>query len=79
MIEEFKKNGIKVAQNIGKDNLKSQLQLASKMKVKYSLILGQREVLEDTIIVRDMENSIQEVLPQKGIIKEIKKRIKELK
>jgi len=79
LIEEFKKNGIKVAQNIGKDNLKSQLQLASKMKVKYSLILGQREVLEDTIIVRDMENSIQEVLPQKGIIKEIKKRIKELK
>lgn len=79
LIEEFKNNGIKVAQNIGKDNLKSQLQLASKMKVKYSLILGQREVLEDTIIVRDMENSIQEVLPQKGIIKEIKKRIKELK
>ena len=76
LIEEFKNNGIKVAQNIGKDNLKSQLQLASKMKVKYSLILGQREVLEDTIIVRDMENSIQEVLPQKGIIKEIKKRIK---
>jgi len=79
LIEEFKKNGIKVAQNIGKDNLKSQLQLASKMKVKYSLILGQKEAMEETIIVRDMENNIQEVLSQKGIVKEIKKRIKALK
>jgi len=79
LIEEFKKNGIKVTQNISKDNLKSQLQLASKMKVKYSLILGQKEAMEETIIVRDMENNIQEVLSQKGIVKEIKKRIKALK
>lgn len=77
LIEKFKKSGIKVGHNIGKDNLKSQLQIAAKQKVKYSLILGQKEALENTIILRDMETGVQEIIPLKEITKEIKKRIKE--
>lgn len=76
LIEEFKKAGIKLGQNIGKNNLKTQLRLAAKENVKYTLILGQKEAIDETIIVRNMETGIQEVLPQKGLIKEIKKRLK---
>lgn len=76
LIEEFKKNKIKISENISKDSLKSQLKLADKAKTKYSLILGQKEAIEDTIILRNMETGIQKVIPFKNAIKEIKKRLK---
>lgn len=76
LIEDFKKNKIKVVENIGKGNIKPQLRQAAKMNVKYTLILGQKEVLDETIILRDMETGVQEIIPSKDILKEIKKRIK---
>jgi histidyl-tRNA synthetase len=76
LIEDFKKAGMKIGQNIGKDNLRSQLRLAAKANVKYSLILGQKEVLEETIILRNMESGVQELFPLKEIVKVIKKRVK---
>ena len=77
LIEKFKKAGLKIGQNLGKDNLRIQLHLASKANVKYSLILGQKEALEEKIILRDMETGIQEVFSFKEIIKEMKKRLKD--
>lgn len=76
LINEFEKARIKIAENLGKDNLKLQLSQASKMQVKYTLILGQQECLNNQIILRNMETGIQEILPQKNIIKTIKKKIK---
>ena len=76
LIEKFEKAGLKIGQNLGKDNLRSQLQLASKTNAKYSLILGQKEVLEEKIILRNMETGIQEIFPLKEIIKEIKKKLR---
>jgi len=76
LVEEFKNAGIKIGQNLGKNNIKSQLRLAAKANVKYSLILGQKEALEGTIIIRNMETGIQEIVPLKGIAKEIKKKLR---
>lgn len=75
IIEEFKKARIKILENLEKDNLKSQLSQASQKKVKYALILGQQEYMNNEIILRDMETGVQEILPQKEIIREIKKRL----
>jgi len=76
IIEEFKKSRIKIEENLEKDNLKSQLSLASQKKVKYTLILGQQECVNNEIIIRNMENGIQEIVPQQDLIREIKKRLK---
>jgi histidyl-tRNA synthetase len=76
LIEEFKRNKIKIAENLGKDNLKTQLALAAKLDVNYSLILGQKECIDGTIILRNMKTGIQEIIPQKEIVKEVKKRLK---
>jgi histidyl-tRNA synthetase len=73
IIEEFRKEKIKIAESIGKDSLKAQMKIADKLGVKYVLIFGQQEALEDAILLRDMESGKQKKLPLKNLIKEIKK------
>ena len=52
IIEMFRTTSIYIAQSISKDNRNSQLSLASRMNEPYVLILGQKEVLENSIMVR---------------------------
>lgn len=76
LIEEFWKSGIKIIEAIGKDSLKSQLRLADKEKTTLSLILGQKEVFEENIIIRDMRSGAQETVPLKKAVEEARKRLK---
>ncbi|MFH0987489.1 MAG: histidine--tRNA ligase [Patescibacteria group bacterium] len=76
LLQDFKKSRIRVGENLGKDNLKIQLAQAAGMGVKYTLILGQKEAIDETIIMRDMETGIQEIFPLSEIVKEVKSRIK---
>jgi histidyl-tRNA synthetase len=75
LYEKLRKKNIKVAQAFYKDGLKAQLELANKLKVKFTLILGQKEFGEGTIILRDMEGGIQEIIDFNKIDKEIAKRL----
>ena len=75
IIEMFRTANVYIAQSINKDNLNSQLSLASKMKVPYVLILGQKEVLENSIMVRDMDTGAQESVPMEKVVEIIKKKI----
>lgn len=67
--------GIKTAEALEKDSLKAQLKAADKKRVDFALILGQREVLEDIIIIRDMKTGAQETVAINKVVDEIKKRI----
>ncbi|MBI2062139.1 MAG: hypothetical protein HYT64_00375, partial [Candidatus Yanofskybacteria bacterium] len=40
------------------------------------LIFGQKEALDDTIILREMDTGIQETIPLEKIVDEVKKRLK---
>jgi len=75
IIEMFRTANIYIAQSISKDNLNSQLSLASRMNVPYVLILGQKEVLENSIMVRDMDTGTQESVPMEKVVEIIKKKI----
>ena len=75
IIEMFRTANIYIAQSISKDNLNSQLSLASRMNVPYVLILGQKEVLENSIMVRDMGTGAQESVPMEKVVEIIKKKI----
>lgn len=66
---------IKVAESFSKDGLKPQLEAANRLGVKFSLIIGQKEIMDDTILIRDMESGIQEVVDYKKIVPEIQKRL----
>jgi len=75
LMEDFRKERIKVSESIGRDSLKNQLARAERLGAKYSLILGQKEALDGEIIIRDMANGQQTTVSQEDIIKEVKKRI----
>ena len=76
LIEEFRKAGMRINESFGKDSLKSQLRVADKDRVHFAMILGQREVFEGSIIIRDMQTGTQESVPLERVVEEIKKRLK---
>ena len=76
LIEDFRQEKILVAETFGRDSLKAQLTRAHKLGVKYTLILGQKEALEGSIIVRDMESGKQEIVKLNKVVEEVKKRLK---
>ena len=76
LIEDFRKEGIPISESLGHDSLKAQLKIADKIGVKYTLILGQKEAMEGTILIRDMASGRQETVKLEKIVKEMKKRLK---
>ncbi len=76
LLEDFRAAKIQVSESFGRDSLKAQLARADKIEVKYTLILGQKEALEGTIIIRDMETGRQETIKTEKVVKEIKKKLK---
>ncbi|OGY41839.1 MAG: histidine--tRNA ligase [Candidatus Buchananbacteria bacterium RBG_13_36_9] len=75
LYEMLRREGLKVAECFAKDGLKTQLEVADKLGVKYTLILGQKELSEGTILLRDMEAGAQETINYNKVIKEVKKRL----
>ena len=76
LMEELRRANISTSNALGKDSLSAQLEAANKMGVPLALILGQREVYEGSIIIRDMENGVQESIPMRNVVEEIKKRLR---
>lgn len=62
VIEILRKGKIPIAQSISKDNLSTQLSMAEKLEMKYAIIFGQKEAMENSVIVRDMSNRSQETI-----------------
>ena len=75
LIEELRDQGVGVMETLGKDSLGAQLRSANKEGSKYALIFGQKEAFEESIIIRDLKNSVQETIPLKKMIIEVKKRL----
>jgi histidyl-tRNA synthetase len=75
LIEDFRRAGIKVIESLGRESLNSQLKIANREEVEMALILGQREVFEENIIIRDMKSGAQETAPLAKVVEEVKKRI----
>ncbi len=73
---DLQKAGIMVAESFGKGNLKVQLRQANNLGVDVVLILGQREAIDETVILKDMRSGSQEVVPFDKVLKELKKRLK---
>lgn len=74
--ESFRKAGIEAKSSIGRDSIKSQLRIANRLGVRFALIFGQKEALDGTIILREMDTGVQETIPLEKIVDEVKKRLK---
>lgn len=76
LFEEFREAKIPVAESFSKDSLKAQLRAANKLGIRYVLIFGQKEALEDFITLRDMDTGAQKEIKLDKVVQEMKSRIK---
>jgi len=63
VIEILRKAHVPVMQSLSKDSLSAQLAVAEKAGVPYTLIFGQKEAMEQSVIVRNMETREQDTVP----------------
>ena len=76
LCEEFRKAKISIAESFGRDSLRAQLARANKLGVLYTLILGHKEAIDGTIIVRNMKTGKQKTVKMDKVVKEMKKNLK---
>ncbi|MBI3273756.1 MAG: hypothetical protein HYZ69_01290 [Candidatus Colwellbacteria bacterium] len=76
ILEELRLAGIDVAGMLARNSIKSQLRAAERENIPITLVLGQKEALDETIIVREMESGIQETIPQGKLVEFLKRKLK---
>jgi len=76
LFSELEKHGILVAESFGRGSLKAQLRVANRLGVEVTLILGQKEALDGTAIVKDMVSGTQETIVQEKLTDAVKKILK---
>ena len=62
VINTLRRDRIPVCHCLTKDKLTGQMSTADKLKLPYLIIMGQKEALENTVLVRDMESYSQETI-----------------
>ncbi|MCA9357450.1 hypothetical protein H6784_05340 [Candidatus Nomurabacteria bacterium] len=74
LIDSLRKAGIPVHHDLASDSLSTQLRDAETKKVKYTLIIGQKEFVENTVILRDMDVRNQEYVDQEALIRKLRRK-----
>jgi histidyl-tRNA synthetase len=63
LIDELKRAGVPVQQNVMSDSLSEQLRLAESKNAAYAVIIGQKEFVEDRAILRNLRAQTQTSIP----------------
>ncbi len=72
LAEDFRKARVSLTQNIGVESLTEQLHLAERRASPYLLIMGRKEALEGSAILRNRQTQEETVLPLAGLIERLK-------
>lgn len=75
IMKELQAADIPFAESIDRDGMQGQLKMADRLKVEWSIIIGQKEVLDSTVILRNMESGMQEVIDRDMLIPELTRRL----
>ncbi len=75
LMQLLRAGGIAVVEVAGKKTLKAQLKSAERMNITIALLLGQKEVFDGTVLIRDMSSGAQETILAEKLVEEVKKRI----
>ncbi len=63
IIEMLRQARVDICQTLSKDKMSSQIAVAENLKAPYLIIMGQKEALEEAVIVRNMLNRSQKIVP----------------
>lgn len=75
LVSKLRDQGIHTVGALGEASLKSQMRLADRFQARYCLLLGQMEVKENVIILRDMTAGKQRQMSLDAVIPELTKLI----
>lgn len=73
LIDQLRKSGINIHQNLVSDSLSAQLRAAEARGALYTIIIGQKEYVEGTVILRDMVGRNQEYVSLNDLPHRLKK------
>lgn len=73
LIDELRRAGITVNQNIMSDSLGEQLRHAEAKKARYAVILGHKEFMEGNVILRDLQKQNQENITMSALAGHLKR------
>lgn len=66
---------ISVYDHFGQSGVKNQLKQAQEFHAPIALIMGQKEALDEMVILRDVKSGMQEIISYDKIVAEVKKRL----
>lgn len=72
LAEEFRHARVSLTQNIGVESLTEQINLAERRDSPYLLIMGRKEALENSVILRDRRTQEETILPLLGLAERLK-------
>lgn len=75
LLQRLRESGIQAVGAMGTGSMRTQLDMAMNFKVKYTLLMGEIEVNEGMVIVRDMKTGTQESVPYDHVLEIILERI----
>lgn len=76
LFSELERNNLLVAESFGRGSLRSQMRVANRMGAEVTIIIGQKEALDDTAIVKDMVSGTQETVTHARLADAVKKILK---
>jgi len=79
VITQIQDAGFKVAHALGRESIKGQLRVADRLKTKLAIIIGEREVHDGGVIIRDLSDGTQESVLDRDLLKGIQRKLKERK
>ena len=75
LYEQLRRAGFNVVENFSKDSLKAQLEFANRVHARYAVIIGQKETLDGTVLVRDMDAGVQEIIGMDKIAGDLQRKL----
>ncbi len=75
LMDRLTRSGMSVTSALGKDSIRSQLKLADKHSVPLALIIGQKEAMDGSIIIRDMVSGMQETVTVDRVLGALQRRL----
>ncbi len=73
IMEILRQAKIPVSQGLSKDKLAAQIATVEKLKIPYIIIMGQKEAMENSVVVRDMNTRSQDTVPVADLVAYLKK------
>ena len=76
LLHELRNQKFKVSSSLSNKSITAQLKKANKQQARMAVIIGEKEAIEHTVIIRDMQTGTQDIIDWDHAIEEISKRLK---